>query len=73
VVNPYDTEELAHSIHRALEMLPEERRMRMQRMRATVRERNIYRWAGSLIGDLCAVRTVEDTPRRALARMAVGS
>jgi trehalose-6-phosphate synthase len=54
-------------------MLPEERRMRMQRMRATVRERNIYRWAGSLIGDLCAVRTVEDTPRPALARMAVGS
>jgi trehalose-6-phosphate synthase len=73
VVNPYDTEELARSIHRALEMLPEERYMRMQRMRATVRERNVYRWAGSLIGDLCAVRTVKDTPRRALARMAVGS
>jgi len=57
IVNPYDTEELASSIHHALEMSPEERRLRMRRMRATVRERNIYRWAGSLIGELCAVRT----------------
>ena len=57
IVNPYDTEELANSIHRALEMSPEERRMRMQRMRATVRERNIYRWAGSFIGELSAIRT----------------
>jgi len=61
VVNPYDTEELAHSLHRALEMSPEERRIRMQRMRAIVRERNIYRWAGSLIGELCAVRTGDST------------
>jgi trehalose 6-phosphate synthase len=63
VVNPYDSEELAHSIHRALEMAPEERRIRMQRMRATVRERNIYRWAGSLIGELCAIRTTTGGPR----------
>jgi len=62
VVNPYDTEELAHSLHRALEMSPEERRIRMQRMRATVRERNIYRWAGSLIEELCAVRTSDPVP-----------
>ncbi|HEV2202489.1 MAG TPA: trehalose-6-phosphate synthase [Bryobacteraceae bacterium] len=57
VVNPYDTDEMAHAVHRALEMSPEERRIRMQRMRATVRERNIYRWAGSLIGELCEIRT----------------
>ena len=57
IVNPYDTEELADSIHRALEMSPEERRLRMQRMRTVVRERNVYRWAGNLIGDLCEVRT----------------
>ncbi len=73
VVNPYDTEELAHSLHRALEMSPEERRIRMQRMRATVRERNIYRWAASLIGDLCAVRTHEPTPRPVLVRTAARS
>ena len=31
-VNPYDTEDMADSIRQALEMGPEERRMRMQRM-----------------------------------------
>ena len=39
-----------------LEMQPEEKQMRMQRMRKTVREHNVYRWAGSLIGELCEVR-----------------
>ena len=37
-------------------MPPEEKQMRMQRMRKTVREHNVYRWAGSLIGELCEVR-----------------
>ncbi len=60
-VNPYDTEELAESIHRALEMAPEERRARMSRMRTYVREHNIYRWAGNLIAELAAIR-VEDGP-----------
>jgi trehalose-6-phosphate synthase/uncharacterized membrane protein affecting hemolysin expression len=59
-VNPYDTERLAEAIHRALEMPPEERRARMKRMRTYVREHNIYRWAGSLIAELAALR-VEGT------------
>jgi len=57
VVNPYDTEEVAAAIHRSLEMAPEERRVRMHRMRAVVREHNIYRWAGNLIAELCEIRT----------------
>ena len=57
VVNPYDTEEVADAIHQSLEMAPEERRLRMHRMRAVVREHNIYRWAGNLIGELCEIRT----------------
>jgi trehalose-6-phosphate synthase len=71
VVNPYDTEELAHALHRAVEMSPEERSIRMQRMRAIVRERNIYRWAGTLIGELCAVRTTTIARKPALLRKAV--
>ncbi len=67
IVNPYDTEEMADALHRALEMSPEERRIRMQRMRTTVKERNIYRWAGSLIGELCDVRTTA-TPAALPAR-----
>jgi trehalose-6-phosphate synthase/HAMP domain-containing protein len=56
IVNPYDTEQMADSIRQALEMRPEERRMRMQRMRSIVREHNVYRWAGKLIEELCDVR-----------------
>ena len=36
-----------------------ERTARMRRMRATVRYQNVYRWAGSLIGDLCDLRVSE--------------
>lgn len=56
VINPYDTEEIADAIRDGLEMAPEERRVRMERMRATVRDNNIYRWAANLIGELCEIR-----------------
>jgi trehalose-6-phosphate synthase len=72
IVNPYDTEDLAGAVRRALEMPPQERRMRMQRMRATVRERNIYRWAGTLMGELCQIRTPSIAPRPALVQNAGG-
>ncbi len=62
-INPYDTEALAEAIHRALEMPPEQRRARMNRMRAYVREHNIYRWAGNLIAELASLR-VEEPPVR---------
>ena len=56
IVNPYDTDELAQAIQNALTMKPDEQRARMRRMRAAVRENNVYRWAGNLIGDLAAIR-----------------
>jgi trehalose 6-phosphate synthase len=55
-VNPYDIDKTAEAIRAALEMQPEEKQMRMQRMRRLIREYNVYRWAGSLIGELCEVR-----------------
>ncbi len=63
LVNPYDTEGLADAIHCALSMAPEERRARMTRMRTYVREHNIYRWAGSLIAELAAIRVNTETGR----------
>jgi trehalose 6-phosphate synthase len=68
MVNPYDTDELAHAIHRALTMPPEEQRVRMARMRDVVQEHNVFRWAASLIGELAGLRletaapAVERTP-----------
>jgi trehalose 6-phosphate synthase len=55
-VNPYDTDELAEAVHTALTMPTEERRERMRRMRAMIREHNVYRWAGDLISELAKVR-----------------
>jgi alpha,alpha-trehalose-phosphate synthase [UDP-forming] len=55
IVNPYDADELAASIHRALEMPPEETSIRVQRMRAVIREHNVYRWAASLITELAKI------------------
>jgi trehalose-6-phosphate synthase len=56
IVNPYDVDQTAEAIRTALEMEPEEKQIRMQRMRRIVREHNVYRWAGSLIEQLCEVR-----------------
>jgi len=55
-INPYDIDQTADAIRAALEMEPEEKELRMQRMRKTVREHNVYRWAGSLIAELCELR-----------------
>jgi trehalose 6-phosphate synthase len=56
LVNPYDIDQTAEAIRAALEMEPEEKQLRMHRMRRAVKERNIYRWAGNLITELCELR-----------------
>ena len=61
-VNPYDTVALADAIHLALEMHPEDRLARMRRMRAVVREYNIYRWAGTLVSELSDIRLPASAP-----------
>jgi trehalose-6-phosphate synthase/uncharacterized membrane protein affecting hemolysin expression len=70
LVNPYDIEQTADAIHSALEMNADERAARMQRMRKIVREQNVYRWAGSLIGSLCEVRLDHNT-KAVLAKSSV--
>jgi alpha,alpha-trehalose-phosphate synthase [UDP-forming] len=56
IVNPYDIDGVAEAVHRGLEMSPGERTQRMQRMRRQVMERNVYRWAASVLGDLRDLR-----------------
>jgi trehalose-6-phosphate synthase len=62
LVNPYDVQQLAGAIHRALDMSEEEQSARMHRLRSGVREHNIYRWAANLLSDLTEIRI--DTPER---------
>ncbi|MFZ1918626.1 MAG: trehalose-6-phosphate synthase [Terriglobales bacterium] len=63
LVNPYDIEQTADAIRAALEMEPEDKQLRMHRMRKLIKEHNIYRWAGSLVTELCEVRL--DAPEEA--------
>jgi trehalose-6-phosphate synthase len=56
IVNPYDTEASGDAIAQALRMDAGERIERMRRMRAIVKEHNIYWWASNLIGALCDLR-----------------
>ena len=62
LVNPYDVQQLAGAVHRALTMPVEEQAARMQHMRNSVREHNVYRWAANLLSDLTDIRI--DTPDR---------
>ncbi len=66
IINPYDTEQFAEAIRRALEMPPDEREARMSRMQRQVEENNIYRWAANFLTDLTAV-PITNPPTREVA------
>jgi trehalose 6-phosphate synthase len=56
IVNPYHVEECADALYRALTMPAAEQRERMASMRETVREFNVYRWAGRMLSDAARLR-----------------
>ncbi|MCW5635785.1 MAG: trehalose-6-phosphate synthase [Rubrivivax sp.] len=51
IVNPYHVEETADALNRGATMPAAEQRERMMSLRATVREFNVYRWAGRMLSD----------------------
>ncbi|MEA1647405.1 trehalose-6-phosphate synthase [Nitrospirillum sp. BR 11164] len=77
IINPYDTCGTADALLRGLTMSPEEQRERMRRMRETVRENNIYRWAGNMLLDGARLRkrhhTANVTARLARQQSARGA
>ncbi len=56
LINPYSIEEFADSIKAAIEMSPLEKKKRMESMRKTVTENNVYRWAGNIIAELTSLK-----------------
>ncbi len=64
-INPYDVQQLAAAIHQALEMTEEEQGLRMARMRKTIHEHNVYRWAANLLSDLTEIRITAPEPNGA--------
>lgn len=59
IVNPYAIDDLADSLNTALVMPPEEQSARLEKMRLTVREHNVYRWVGKLLGEAASVELTE--------------
>jgi trehalose 6-phosphate synthase len=51
IVNPYHVEECADALQQALTMAEAEQRERMASLRSTVREFNVFRWAGRMLAD----------------------
>ncbi len=64
LVNPFDVSETAAAIETAIEMPRDQRRERMQLMRRTVKENNVYRWAGRMLMDAARVRQRQAFARR---------
>jgi trehalose-6-phosphate synthase len=56
IVNPYHVEETADALYQALHMPVAEQRERMASLRSTVREFNVYRWAGRMLTDAARLR-----------------
>ncbi|MDP5241188.1 trehalose-6-phosphate synthase [Uliginosibacterium sp. 31-16] len=66
-INPYHVENMSGSILKALLMPEAEQRERMASMRMTVREANVFRWAGRMLTDASRQRLrrrVEQRVRR---------
>ncbi len=52
IVNPYDVEAVAASIHQAAHMEPDEQRKRMRRLRRTVDRADVFDWAKTCLAML---------------------
>ncbi|MBX4197986.1 trehalose-6-phosphate synthase, partial [Candidatus Parcubacteria bacterium] len=57
IVNPYDIEQLADTIKRALEMPKDERKQRMEKLQAAVSKNNVYQWASKFLNNLIDINS----------------
>lgn len=56
IINPYDIEQNPDAIYYALNMAPEEKKSRLDKMRTIVKEHNIYKWTTDLITELTKIK-----------------
>ena len=64
-VNPFDVQEQADTIYRALTMDPEEKRLRAERLKQIIHSRNPGDWVDEQLDDIRAVqqeRMVKEAP-----------
>jgi len=62
LINPFDVNETADAMEIAMRMGRDERRNRMSLMRRTVKENNVYRWAGRMLMDAARIRQRQSLP-----------
>jgi trehalose-6-phosphate synthase len=62
LINPFDVTETAGAMEIAMRMGRDERRSRMSLMRRTVKENNVYRWAGRMLMDAARIRQRQNLP-----------
>jgi trehalose-6-phosphate synthase len=62
LINPFDVNETAEAMEIAMRMGRDERRDRMSLMRRTVKENNVYRWAGRMLMDAARIRQRQSLP-----------
>jgi trehalose 6-phosphate synthase len=67
LVNPWDEIGFAETLHRVLKLGPEERRQRMERLRATVRNEDVYHWAATYLAAALASAPSQPTESTAHA------
>lgn len=79
LVNPYDVEQTARGIEKALEMPPEERSERMRTLRARVTTADVHAWAQTFLAalehtaEVIEPRVDFDTPAEVADRIRAGS
>jgi trehalose 6-phosphate synthase len=66
LVNPFDVSETAAAMRTAMQMSRSERLERMKLMRRTVKENNVYRWAGKMLMDAAQMRQRQSLTKNAL-------
>ncbi|HEX2012618.1 MAG TPA: trehalose-6-phosphate synthase, partial [Roseateles sp.] len=67
IVNPYHVEDCADALFRAITMPPAEQHERMANLRMTVRDDNVFRWAGRMLADAARWRLRERVEARVLS------
>ena len=73
LVNPFDVAETATAIARAMDMPRDERRERIKLMRLTVKENNVYRWAGRMLMDVARIRKRQSLSGKQIVPWALAS
>jgi trehalose 6-phosphate synthase len=71
IVNPYHVEETADALFQGLTMPAAEQRERMASLRSTVREYNVYRWAGRMLSDAARLRLRQRVSERVQRHSAI--